>query len=160
LSRPKRIYRRLPCSQHVSSGWPDSKSHVESRDMESRDTSNQTGGSFSSRYHVCRGVSGVGTCALAGKRRRDGNVMVVVEEYGADVALKRHGRNFGSRPVPSPPLLSSHKSGSLSPHGRFRLSLVRHRAHVRRIKLPPSWIPKRARLSLQTVLGEARSDQI
>jgi hypothetical protein len=97
--------------------------------MESRNTSNQTGGSFSSRYHVCRGVSGVGTCALAGKRRRDGNVMVVVEEYGADVALKRHGRNFGSRPVPSPPLLSSHKSGSLSPHGRFRLSLVRHRAH-------------------------------
>ena len=56
---------------------------------------------------------------LVGKRRQDGNVMVVVEEYGADVALMRHGRNFGSRlpellegPLPLGPLLS--QSGSLS----------------------------------------------
>ena len=47
---------------------------------------NQTGGSFASRYHVWRGVSWASTCVLAGKRRRDGDVMVVVEECGADVA--------------------------------------------------------------------------
>jgi hypothetical protein len=54
--------------------------------MGSRNNSNQTGGSFASRYHVWRGASRASTCALAGKRRRDGDVMVVVEECGADVA--------------------------------------------------------------------------
>ena len=62
------------------------------------------------------------TCALVGigKRRQDGNVMVVVEEYGADVALMRHGRNFGSRlpellEGPLGPLLCAlTQSGSLS----------------------------------------------
>jgi hypothetical protein len=135
LRSPKRIQYRYYSHAHNTClvAGPVRKTHVESsRDMESRNSSNQTGGSFSSRYHVWRGVPEASTCALAGKRRLYGNVMVVVEEYGADVALKRHGQNFGSRPVETPRpsrLLSALlvlSSLVLSPHGRFRLALVRH----------------------------------